>query len=308
LRDGGGWPKLGLRMKLDVDIANFTHDGRGKLDLVEFPHRVDKPLYSDEADYDRRLGEFREEIDDLQTQMYAHDRYAMLIVFQAMDAAGKDGTIRNVMRGVNPHGIQVISFKHPSHEELDHGFLWRTNKAMPERGRITIFNRSYYEEVLITKVHPEIVTKYQKLPEESLDNLGKLWERRYTAIRNMESYLHDNGTRVVKFFLNVSKDEQKRRFIDRIDKKKKNWKFSEGDLEERKYWNDYMAAYRDCIAETSTKDCPWYIVPADDKPSMRLIVSKIVLERLQALDMHWPKVTDERREELARYRARLQDE
>jgi PPK2 family polyphosphate:nucleotide phosphotransferase len=295
-------------MKLDVDISRFTHDGRGKLDLDDFPHALDEKLYVDEDDYERRLREFQGEIDDLQTQMYAHDRYAMLIVFQAMDAAGKDGTIRNVMRGINPHGIQVHSFKHPSHEELDHGFLWRTNKVMPERGRITIFNRSYYEEVLVTKVHPEIVTEYQKLPTELLDDLDQLWKRRYRAIRDLEAYMHENGTRVVKFFLNVSKDEQKRRFIDRIDKKKKNWKFSEGDVEERKYWNDYMAAYRDCIAATSTKDCPWYIVPADHKPKMRLIVSKIVLDRLEELDLRWPEVTVERRAELAKYRTLLEAE
>jgi PPK2 family polyphosphate:nucleotide phosphotransferase len=308
LHGSARWPKLDPPMKLNVDVSRFTYDGRGKLDFDRFATHVDEKLYVDEADYERQLGEFRDEIDELQTLMYAHDRYAMLIVFQAMDAAGKDGTIRHVMRGVNPQGVQVYSFKHPSHEELDHGFMWRTSKAVPERGRIAIFNRSYYEEVLITRVHPEIVTDFQKLPEEAVEDPSKLWARRYKAIRDHEWYLHENGTRVVKFFLHVSKDEQKRRFIDRIDKKKKNWKFSAGDLEERKYWKDYQAAYRDCIAETSTKDCPWYVVPADDKPSMRLIVSKIILSRLAELDMHWPKVTDERRAELATYRQRLMDE
>lgn len=295
-------------MKLDVDIGDFTYDGRGKLDFGGFPQSLERPLYDDDDDYERRIAEFREEINDLQELMYAHDRYAMLIIFQAMDAAGKDGTIRHVMRGVNPHGITVHAFKQPSAEELDHEFLWRSHKAMPERGRIAIFNRSYYEEVIVAKVHPEIVTEHQKLPKETTEDLDRLWKRRYAAIRNLEAFLHDNGTRVVKFFLNVSKDEQKRRFLDRIDKKKKNWKFSESDITERRYWKDYMAAYRDCIAETSTKDAPWYVVPADDKRDMRLIVSKIVLERLQELDMHWPKVTDERRERLAGYRKLLEDE
>ena len=295
-------------MKLDVDIGKFTYDGRGKLDFSGFPQALDRTLYADDADYERRLAEFREEINDLQELMYAHDRYAMLIVFQAMDAAGKDGTIGHVMRGVNPHGISVHPFKQPSTEELDHDFLWRTHKAMPERGRIGIFNRSYYEEVIITKVHPEIVTKAQKLPAEATKDLDELWKERYAAIRNLETYLHENGTHVVKFFLNVSKGEQKRRFLDRIDKKKKNWKFSEADIAERKYWKDYMAAYRDCIGETSTKHSPWYVVPADDKQNMRLIVSKIILERLQQLDMSWPKVTDERRAQLANYRKLLEDE
>jgi PPK2 family polyphosphate:nucleotide phosphotransferase len=295
-------------MKLDVDIGKFTYDGRGKLDFAGFPQALDKQLYADDADYERRLAEFREEINDLQELMYAHDRYAMLIVFQAMDAAGKDGTIGHVMRGVNPHGISVHPFKQPSSEELDHDFLWRTHKAMPERGRIGIFNRSYYEEVIVTKVHPEIVTLRQKLPAEATKDLDDLWKERYAAIRNLETYLHDNGTHVVKFFLNVSKGEQKRRFLDRIDKKKKNWKFSEADIAERKYWKDYMAAYRDCIAETSTKHSPWYVVPADDKQNMRLIVSKVILERLQQLDMAWPKVTDERRAQLENYRKLLEDE
>jgi PPK2 family polyphosphate:nucleotide phosphotransferase len=295
-------------MKLDVDIGKFTYDGRGKLDFSGFPQALDRTLYADDADYERRLAEFRDEINDLQELMYAHDRYAMLIVFQAMDAAGKDGTIGHVMRGVNPHGISVHPFKQPSTEELDHDFLWRTHKAMPERGRIGIFNRSYYEEVIITKVHPEIVTKHQKLPVEATKDLDDLWKERYAAIRNLETYLHDNGTHVVKFFLNVSKGEQKRRFLDRIDKKKKNWKFSEADIAERRYWKDYMAAYRDCIAETSTKHSPWYVVPADDKQNMRLIVSKVILERLQQLEMSWPKVTDERRAQLANYRKLLEDE
>lgn len=292
-------------MKLKVDLEQFTYRGKGSFDLADYPHRLKAAPYEDKKDYRSRLEDFAEEIHELQSMMYAHDRYAMLLVFQAMDAAGKDGTIGKVMSGINPHGIKVQSFKKPTDEELDHGFLWRTNKAMPERGRITIFNRSYYEEVLVAKVHPGIVTDAQRLPVEQTKDMKALWKSRYRAIRNLEAYLHDNGTRVVKFFLNVSRDEQRKRFLDRIDEPEKNWKFSEADVEERKYWDDYMAAYQDAIDATSTPECPWYVVPADDKRAMRLIVAKIVLSRLEELDLHYPQVSDERRAELAAYRERL---
>ena len=295
-------------MKLDLDLDLFTYTGTGPLRLAEFPHRLDRPVYDGKRDYRRRLKEFASEIDGLQSMMYAHDRYAMLLIFQAMDAAGKDGTIAHVMRGVNPHGIRVHSFKKPSSEELDHGFLWRTNKAMPERGRVTIFNRSYYEEVLVAKVHPKIVTDYQRLPRADTEDLEPLWQGRYRSIRELEAYLHGNGTRVVKFFLNVSKDEQRKRFLRRIDEPEKNWKFSEADVAERKHWDAYMGAYSDCIRETSTPDCPWYVVPADDKKSMRLIVSKIVLSRMAALELHYPEVSDERRAALSKYRKALEAE
>ncbi len=295
-------------MKLDLDLAQFRYSGKGKLSLADFPNRLDAPVYDGKKDYKRRLNEYAEEIDELQSMMYAHNRYGMLLIFQAMDAAGKDGTIAHVMRGVNPHGVRVHSFKKPSSEELDHGFLWRTNCAMPERGRVTIFNRSYYEEVLVAKVHPEIVTQYQRIPAEHTTDLSDLWKRRYRSIVDLERYLHENGTRVVKFFLNVSKDEQKRRFLGRIDEPEKNWKFSEADVAERKHWDSYMAAYRDCIANTSTPDSPWYLVPADDKKTMRLIVSKIVLGRMAQLDLHWPKVSDDRRAALAGYREALEAE
>ena len=292
-------------MKLKVDLEKLTYRGDGSFSLADYPHRLDAQPYEDKKDYAERLDDYADEIDDLQSMMYAHDRYAMLLIFQAMDAAGKDGTIGKVMRGVNPHGIKVHAFKKPTDEELDHNFLWRTNKAMPERGRITIFNRSYYEEVLVAKVHPEIVTKGQRLPRESTEDMPALWESRYRTIRNLEAYLHGNGTRVVKFFLNVSRDEQRQRFLDRIDEPEKNWKFSEADVQERKFWDDYMAAYQDAIAATSTTDCPWYVVPGDDKRAMRLIVAKIVLERLSELDLHYPVVSDARRAELATYRERL---
>ncbi|MEX1365032.1 MAG: polyphosphate kinase 2 family protein [Nannocystaceae bacterium] len=292
-------------MKRDVDVDELSYSGKGKFHLDERPHRVDD-LYDDKADYEARIAEQVSQLDDLQSMMYAHDRYAMLIIFQAMDAAGKDSTIAHVMRGVNPHGVKVHAFKKPSSEELDHGFLWRTNRAMPERGRITIFNRSYYEEVLVTKVHPEIITKYQRLPVDRSEDLDQLFEQRYEAIRHLEQYLHDNGTIVVKFFLNVSRDEQRERFISRIDEPEKNWKFSEADVAERAHWPKYMRAYEDCIRATSTRHAPWYVIPADDKKNMRLMVSEVILARLRALDLHWPEVSDARRAELQTFRARLE--
>lgn len=295
-------------MKLDIDPEDFTYSGGKPFKLSEVPNALAENLYEKKSDYKDRIEEFREEINELQSMMYAHDRYAMLLIFQAMDAAGKDGTIKHVMSGVNPHGITVHPFKKPSDEELDHGFLWRTNKLMPQRGRIAIFNRSYYEEVLVARVHPQIVTDYQKLPSECRTDLDSLWEGRYEAFRALESYLHRNGTRVVKFFLNVSKDEQRKRFVDRIDEPDKNWKFSEADVKERAYWDEYMAAYEACINATSTKDCPWYVIPADDKKDMRLIVSRIVLDRLRALDLHYPEVTNDRRAELQTFRAQLEPE
>lgn len=295
-------------MKLDLDLARFTYCGAHPLSLSEHPNALATAPYTSKSDYKDRLKEYADEIDALQSMMYAHDRHAMLIIFQAMDAAGKDGTIGHVMRGVNPHGVKVHSFKKPSTQELDHGFLWRTNKVMPERGRITIFNRSYYEEVLVTKVHPGIVTGGQRLPTTATQDMEALWARRYRAIRDLEGYLHENGTQVVKFFLHVSKDEQKRRFLDRIDRPEKNWKFSEADVAERGHWDAYQAAYTDCIGQTATADCPWYVVPADDKKAMRLIVSKVVLSRLAALPLHYPEVSDERRAELAEYRQQLMNE
>ena len=295
-------------MKLNVDLEQFTYRGDGSFDLADYPNQLESAPYEDKKDYRARLDDYADEIDELQSMMYAHNRYAMLLIFQAMDAAGKDGTIGKVMRGVNPHGIKVHAFKKPTDEELDHNFLWRTNKRMPERGRITIFNRSYYEEVLVAKVHPGIVTQSQRLPVEQTEDMSALWESRYRAIRNLEEYLHGTGTRVVKFFLNVSRDEQRQRFVDRIDEPEKNWKFSEADVKERKYWDDYMAAYQDAIGATSTADCPWYVVPADDKRAMRLMVAKIVLTRLEELDLHYPRVSDERRAELAAYREQLIDD
>jgi PPK2 family polyphosphate:nucleotide phosphotransferase len=225
-------------------------------------------------------------------------------VFQAMDAAGKDGAIRHVMSGVNPQGCQVFSFKHPSPTELQHDFLWRTTRDLPERGKIGIFNRSYYEEVLIVRVHREILLS-EGLPDTPQDD-KTLWHDRYRSISNLEGHLHANGTRIVKFFLHLSKEEQRKRFLARIDEPEKNWKFSTADIEERKFWKHYMKAYEECLSATSTSDSPWYVVPADDKENARLIVSRIVLHTLDELEMSYPKTSEARRHELLTIRKGLE--
>jgi len=227
----------------------------------------------------------------------------LLIIFQAMDAAGKDSAIKHVMSGINPQGCQVYSFKHPSAEELDHDFLWRTTRALPERGRIGIFNRSYYEEVLIVRVHPEIL-RAELLPDELLEEKD-IWKERFRSILHLEKHLHQNGTRIIKFFLHISKEEQRKRFLKRIDDPEKNWKFSASDLAERKCWKDYMHAYEECLRATSTKECPWYIVPADDKPNARLIISKVILEALGSLKMSYPTLTADHAKELKGLRKQL---
>ena len=223
-----------------------------------------------------------EALSSLQRLHYASNRYALLLIFQAMDAAGKDGAIRHVMSGVNPQGCEVFSFKQPSTEELEHDFLWRTTRRLPERGRIGIFNRSYYEEVLVVRVHPEIL-RSQGLSDESLDE-KTLWKERYRSIVDLEEHLHRNGTRIIKFFLHLSQEEQRKRFLARIDEPDKNWKFSLADIRERKYWKHYMKAYEACLTATSTTDAPWHVVPADDKENARLIVSQILLDALVRLE------------------------
>lgn len=232
----------------------------------------------------------------LQKVLYAHDRYALLIIFQASDAAGKDGAIRHVMSGLNPQGTQVFSFKAPSAEERDHGYLWRCMKALPERGRIGIFNRSYYEDVLVVRVHPEILRASQ-LPDE-IKNDPDIWQKRFEQIRNFEQYLYENGTRVVKFFLNLSKEEQKRRFLARIETPEKNWKFTDADLKERGFWDDYRRAYREAIEATSTENSPWYVIPADHKWFARLAISEVIAETLESLDLEYPKVGEDHLEKL----------
>ena len=239
-----------------------------------------------------------------QAKLYAHDDYSLLIIFQAMDAAGKDSTIKHVMSGLNPQGTDVHSFKHPSAEELNHDYLWRINKALPERGRIGIFNRSYYEEVLVVRVHELI--KNQKIPPHLISD--KIWEQRYSEINNFEKYLYDNGTVIIKFFLHVSKYEQKKRFISRIDTKSKNWKFSESDIKEREFWSDYQKCYQEAIAATSKKHAPWYVIPADHKWYMRLLVSQIIVEHFKRMKIDFPKLNNEQLQNLSRYKKLLQEE
>jgi PPK2 family polyphosphate:nucleotide phosphotransferase len=254
--------------------------------------------------YREILGEHTEKLSERQNLLYASNSYALLLIFQAMDAAGKDGAIKHVMSGVNPQGCQVFSFKHPSATELAHDFLWRTTVCLPERGRIGIFNRSYYEEVLIARVHPEIL-QAENIPGELL--AGKnIWDARFNSILNLEKHLHRNGTRIVKFFLHLSKEEQRKRFLARIDDPQKNWKFSEDDIKERNLWKQYMVAYEKCLGATSTKDAPWFIVPADDKPNARLIVSQIVLDTLKSLKMEFPKTTKKHLKELQVIRRQLE--
>jgi PPK2 family polyphosphate:nucleotide phosphotransferase len=242
-------------------------------------------------------------LSELQQLLYASNRYAVLLIFQAMDAAGKDGVIKHVMSGVNPQGCQVFSYKHPSATELQHDFLWRTTRDLPERGRIGIFNRSYYEEVLIARVHPEILSG-EGLPDTPRDE-GATWKGRFASIRHLESHLHRNGTRILKFYLHISKEEQRKRFLQRIDDPHKNWKFSLADVEERGFWKDYMHAYQECLGATSTDKAPWHIIPADDKDSARLMVARIILETLEGLELAYPKSNAARRRELALIRKRL---
>ncbi len=244
-------------------------------------------------------------LSQLQEMLYAQDRWAVLLVFQAMDAAGKDSAIKHVMSGINPQGCQVYSFKAPSAEELDHDFLWRCVKRLPERGRIGIFNRSYYEEVLVVRVHPEILAR-ERLPEGLVTK--RIWTERFEDIRNLERYLTRNGVVIRKFFLNLSNEKQKERFLERIDKPEKNWKFSAADVAERRFWPDYMAAYEDMIRNTATPEAPWYVVPADHKWFTRLVVAEVLVETLCSLDLRYPETTDERRAELQEARQRLEKE
>ncbi|HEX2330718.1 MAG TPA: polyphosphate kinase 2 family protein [Candidatus Angelobacter sp.] len=241
----------------------------------------------------------------LQDMLYAQNEWAVLLIFQAMDAAGKDGVIKHVMSGLNPQGCQVFSFKQPSTEELDHDFLWRTNRCLPERGQIGVFNRSYYEEVLVVRVHPEFLER-QHLPWELVTR--KVWKERYQDIRGLESYLARNGTIIRKFFLNVSREEQKRRFLARLQEPGKNWKFSEADVREREFWDDYMEAYEDAIRHTSTREAPWFVVPADHKWFMHLVVSSAIIETLESIDLSYPKVDGARRKELDQARRKLEQE
>jgi PPK2 family polyphosphate:nucleotide phosphotransferase len=280
---------------MKIKTKDFRVPPGKKIEIREWPTKVE-PFFKSKKEYKELLKSHVKEMTSLQRMHYASDRYALLLILQGMDAAGKDGIIRHVMSGVNPQGCQVFSFKQPSSEELDHDFLWRTTRHLPERGRIGIFNRSYYEEVLIVRVHPEILDN-QKLPGE-LEKKQSLWKNRYRSIIDLEEHLYNNGTRVVKVFLHLSKDEQKKRFLERIDDPEKNWKFSQADIHEREYWDQYMKAYEECMNATSTGHAPWYVVPADDKKNARLIVSQIILDTFNGLKMTYPDVTAEQEKEL----------
>ena len=275
---------------------------QGKVDLRKWPTSVDPPFKSKE-DFQKILESHVAHLSALQQLHYASGKYAVLLIFQGMDSAGKDGSIRHVMSGVNPEGCEVFSFKQPSDEELKHDFLWRTTCRLPERGRIGIFNRSYYEEVLIVRVHPAILSK-ENLPGHARD-AKHFWRSRYRSIVELEEHLHRNGTLIIKFFLNLSKKEQDMRFLERIDEADKNWKFSSADVHERKYWKHYMHAYEQCLSATSTRHAPWYAIPADDKDTARLIVSKILIDALGNLKMSYPRSNAKRRGELKAIRKQL---
>jgi len=283
-------------------MKNFRVAEGEKVDLKKWPTVV-SPLFKSKKEYHKQLDDHIEELSSQQSKLYAANSYALLVIFQAMDAAGKDGAIKHVMSGINPQGCEVSSFKHPSEEELDHDFLWRTTRRLPERGRIGIFNRSYYEEVLIVRVHREIL-EAERLPKRALEGKN-IWKDRYRSIVDLERHLDCNGTVIVKFFLHLSKEEQRKRFLDRLEEPKKNWKFSLDDIHERKYWDQYMEAYEECLGSTSTRSGPWYIVPADDKLNAHLIVSRILLDTLKRLDLSYPKPDAKRLRELKAIRKQL---
>lgn len=272
------------------------------VDLAHYPTKI-APLYDSKKAYKKMLAAQVDQLNELQRLHYASNRQALLLIFQGMDTSGKDGAIRHVMSGVNPQGCQVFSFKQPSTRELEHDFLWRTTKRLPERGRIGIFNRSYYEEVLVVRVHPELLGA-QGFSADAIAGHA-IWEERYKSITDLEAHLHHNGTQVIKFFLHLSKDEQRERFLARIDEPEKNWKFSLADVQGRKHWDDYMHAYEACLSATSTNESPWLVIPADDKKNARLIISQIVVATLQDLKMSYPRVSAERRSELLELRKQL---
>lgn len=289
---------------MKIDSEAFRVRPGEKVKLKKWRTRI-TPCYKSKEQYQEILSEHIEELSALQSLLYAYDRYSVLLIFQAMDAAGKDGAIKHVMSGVNPQGCQVFSFKQPSAEELDHDFLWRTTHRLPERGRIGIFNRSYYEEVLVVRVHESILAS-QKLPESA--RTPHIFRERLDDIRRFEDYLTRNGTTVLKFFLHVSREEQKRRFMERLHEPGKNWKFSLGDVREREHWDDYMAAYEEAIRTTATPAAPWYVVPADNKWFTRTVVCAAIVEAMQSLDLSLPKPTAARLAELARARSLLRRE
>ncbi|MBN23572.1 MAG: phosphate--nucleotide phosphotransferase [Alteromonadaceae bacterium] len=290
---------------MKINPADFQAKQGEAFDLHQRPTDI-SPLYTSKAHYKKKLKKQIDKMSDLQRKLYASNEHSVLIIFQAMDAAGKDSSIRHVMSGINPQGCQVHSFKHPTETELDHDFLWRANQVLPERGRIGIFNRSYYEEVLIARVHPEILDS-QRIPDEALHK-EHIWRERFRSINDLEQHLTRNGTRVIKFFLHLSKEEQCQRFLARIDNPDKNWKFSDADIQERAFWPQYMQAYEDCISSTTSDEAPWYVIPADDKRNARLIIAKTIVETFESLDMLYPEVDEQRKLELQRLRTLLVDQ
>lgn len=286
---------------MNIDVKAFKVREADEVDLSLWATKI-KPLCKSKKAYRKLLQEQVDQLSDQQRLLYASNRHALLVIFQAMDTAGKDGAIRHVMSGVNPQGCQVFSFQHPSAQELQHDFLWRTTRDLPERGRIGIFNRSYYEEVLIVRVHSSILHS-EGLPDAGADE--SVWHGRYRSIVDLERHLHANGTRIVKVFLHLSKEEQRKRLLARIDEPDKNWKFSQADIAEREFWDAYMQAYGQALSATSTADSPWFIVPADDKDNARLIVSQIVLNAMESLKLRYPVVSAARKRELQAIRRQL---
>lgn len=292
-----------------IDTAILVKPGK-KVKVSDFDPSY-KGIINGKEDGVKLLEENRMQMIALQDKLYAHNRFAVLLIFQAMDAAGKDGTIKHVMSGLNPQGCEVFSFKSPSTQELEHDYIWRTYKCLPERGRFGIFNRSYYEEVLVVKVHPEFLVQ-QQLPgitDANADDLKKgFWSDRYRQINDLERHLTENGTIVLKFFLNVSKEEQKKRFLDRINDPARNWKFSSADVQERQHWDEYMKAYGDMLSETSTDYAPWYVIPADKKWFMRYAVSNIIINRLKSLNLDYPVLPENEKVRLEEAKQMLMDE
>jgi PPK2 family polyphosphate:nucleotide phosphotransferase len=292
-------------MKLAKIIKRFRVDKPGKFRLADFDAGDTCGFDIEKAEAKAMLAEGVQRLAALQEKLYAQNRWSVLLVFQAMDAAGKDGAIKHVMSGINPQGCQVHAFKQPSAEELDHDFLWRIAKALPERGRIGIFNRSHYEDVLVARVHAEVLAR-QRLPKELMSK--DIWEERFKSIRGFERHLARNGVLILKFFLHVSKEEQRRRFLARLDEPGKRWKFEMGDVTERKFWDRYMHAYEEAIRETSEKEAPWYVVPADSKPFARLVIAQAVVDAMEGLDLEFPKVEGKTLKELERVRGALMAE
>ncbi|MCA1623918.1 MAG: polyphosphate kinase 2 family protein [Acidobacteria bacterium] len=288
-----------------MNVENFLVPEGKKLNLKSYKTDFTGD-YTDKREAIEDLRRNIERLTKLQDVLYAQNQHALLIIFQAMDAAGKDSAIKHVMSGLNPQGVDVTSFKQPSSEELDHDYLWRSMKQLPERGRIGIFNRSYYEEVLVVRVHPEIL-QFQQMPDK-LENDKNIWKKRFEQIRNFENYLSENGIYVLKFFLNVSKEEQKKRFLKRINTPEKNWKFSAADVKERGFWDDYMQAYEDALQNTSTRNAPWFVVPADNKWFTRVAVSEIVINKMESLDLKYPTVSEAHMQNLLEAKKLLESE